>query len=107
MLLSCLLIVQSVPVGIAADLAYGEYLAGECVACHRSDAESSIPPIDTLPAPYFVEALMEYRNGERDHELMRTVRPLASARRRWKPSPPTSNRPAKPTSSVTATRVLH
>lgn len=57
----------------AADLAYGEYLAGECVACHRVDSEGGIPPINLLPAPYFIEALKEYRDGERDHALMRTV----------------------------------
>lgn len=57
----------------AADLAYGEYLAGECVACHRAKSESAIPPINALPAPYFIEALREYREGERDHDLMRTV----------------------------------
>lgn len=58
---------------IAGDLAYGEYLAGECVACHRVGAEGGIPPINSLPAPYFIEALKEYRDGERDHDLMRTV----------------------------------
>ena len=58
---------------MAGDLAYGEYLAGECVACHRVGAEGGIPPINSLPAPYFVEALKEYRDGERDHDLMRTV----------------------------------
>lgn len=58
---------------MAGDLAYGEYLAGECVACHRVNSETAIPPINALPAPYFVEALIEYRDGERDHELMRTV----------------------------------
>ena len=57
----------------AADLAYGEYLAGECVACHRVDADGGIPSINLLPAPYFIEALKEYRDGERDHDLMRTV----------------------------------
>lgn len=57
----------------AADLAYGEYLAGECVACHRAQSENAIPPINALPAPYFIEALREYRDGERDHELMRSV----------------------------------
>ncbi len=65
---------------VAADLAYGEYLAGECVACHRVGAEGGIPPINSLPAPYFVEALKEYRDGERDHDLMGTVaRSLGSA----------------------------
>lgn len=57
----------------AADLAYGEYLAGECVACHRVNADAAIPPINALPAPYFVEALREYQDGERDHDLMRSV----------------------------------
>lgn len=57
----------------AADLAYGEYLAGECVACHRAGSDAAIPPINALPAPYFIEALREYREGERDHALMRTV----------------------------------
>ncbi|MDH3658584.1 MAG: hypothetical protein OEU92_00925 [Alphaproteobacteria bacterium] len=57
----------------ATDLAYGEYLAGECVACHRAGSETAIPPINALPAPYFVEALREYRDGERDHQLMRSV----------------------------------
>ena len=58
---------------MASDLAYGEYLAGECIACHRANSESAIPPINALPAPYFIEALREYRDGERDHALMRTV----------------------------------
>jgi cytochrome c len=57
----------------AADLAYGEYLAGECVTCHRVGADGGIPSINSLPAPYFVEALREYKEGERDHALMRAV----------------------------------
>lgn len=61
------------PNAMANDLAYGEYLAGECVACHRVNSETAIPPINSLPAPYFIEALREYRDGERDHDLMRTV----------------------------------
>lgn len=57
----------------AADLAYGEYLAGECVACHRAGAEAGIPPIDALPAPEFIQALHDYRDGKRDHALMQNV----------------------------------
>jgi len=57
----------------AADLAYGKYLAGECVACHSVNAEAAIPPINALPEPYFIEALKEYQDGERDHELMQSV----------------------------------
>lgn len=57
----------------AADLTYGEYLAGECVACHNAKADATIPSINDLPPPYFAEALREYREGERDHDLMRNV----------------------------------
>ena len=58
----------------AADLAYGEYLAGECVACHRAGADAAIPPIHTMPTADFIQALhADYRDGRRDHELMRTV----------------------------------
>ena len=70
-LLACLLMITST--ATAGDLAYGEYLAGECVACHRVNSETAIPPINSLPAPYFIEALREYREGERDHELIRSV----------------------------------
>lgn len=59
--------------GLATDLGYGQYLAGECVACHRVGADHGIPPINALPAAYFIEALKEYRDGKRDHDLMRTV----------------------------------
>ncbi|MEM7044945.1 MAG: c-type cytochrome [Pseudomonadota bacterium] len=71
--LAALALLMGPSTGSAADLAYGEYLAGECVACHRVGAEAGIPPINALPAPYFVEALREYRDGERDHDLMATV----------------------------------
>lgn len=67
------ILIIGVSPSMADDLAYGEYLAGECVACHRVGADGGIPPINSLPAPYFVEALKEYRDGERDHDLMRTV----------------------------------
>lgn len=72
-LLLSVLFVLGAPLSVADDLAYGEYLAGECVACHRVGAEGGIPPINSLPATYFVEALKEYKDGERAHELMGTV----------------------------------
>ena len=57
----------------AADLAYGEYLAGECVACHGAGKDAAIPPIHAMPTADFIQALHDYRDGKRDHELMRTV----------------------------------
>ncbi len=64
---------MSTQAAAAGDVAYGAYLSGECLACHRPDADAAIPPIDTLPIPYFKEALNEYRTGQRDHELMGTI----------------------------------
>ena len=67
------LLIFGTSASIANDLAMANISPGECVACHRVGAEGGIPPINSLPAPYFVEALKEYRDGERDHDLMRTV----------------------------------
>jgi len=55
-------------------LAYGAYLAGECTGCHLpSDAGTRIPRIHGLPAPYFVEALEEYRTGVRSNDAMQSA----------------------------------
>jgi cytochrome c len=54
------------------DAAYGEYLAGECVTCHRaSGAADGIPPIVGLPKDYFVQALFEYKTNVRSNEVMK------------------------------------
>ena len=59
---------------IAADPDYGAYLAGDCVTCHRpSGGSDGIPPIAGLPVEHIVKALVEYRLGLRDNEVM-TVR---------------------------------
>lgn len=68
-----ILVLMSAQAGAAEDVAYGAYLSGECLACHRPDADAAIPPIDTLPIPYFKQALNEYRTGQRDHDLMETI----------------------------------
>ena len=59
---------------VVADQAYGEYLAGDCVTCHRaSSSADGIPPIAGLPVEHLVKALVEYRLRIRDNEVM-TVR---------------------------------
>ncbi len=58
---------------ITGDPAYGAYLAGECVTCHRASGGAGIPQIAGLPADYFVTALVEYRSGLRDNEVMVTT----------------------------------
>lgn len=62
---------QSAPGG---DPVYGEYLSAQCVTCHHTGAsEGSIPPIVGLPPEAFVDALLAYKNGDRDNQVMRSV----------------------------------
>jgi cytochrome c553 len=59
----------------AQDLyAYGEYLSGECVTCHRlDDGAAEIPPIYGWPEDRFVETLTMYKQGTRANAAMRNV----------------------------------
>lgn len=59
---------------LEGDPAYGEYLGGECVTCHRQAGGSSgIPPIRGLPADYTVQALVEYKLGIRENDVMKLM----------------------------------
>jgi len=54
--------------------AYGEYLSGECLTCHRLDAGSSeIPAIIGWPEDKFIETLAMYKHGARENAAMRSV----------------------------------
>ncbi len=58
----------------AGDPAYGEYLAGECVTCHRTDGkDSNIPDITGWPAEAFVAVLQSYKTKERENRVMQTI----------------------------------
>ena len=58
----------------AADAAYGEYLAGECFACHRKDgSEKGIPAIVGWPEDQFVAVLSSYKTKVRDNVTMQTI----------------------------------
>ena len=57
-----------------ADVAYGEYLAGECVTCHSRDGEDrGIPNIIGLEAEGFAYIMHSYRNKELDNKVMQLV----------------------------------
>lgn len=59
---------------VAGDAALGQYLAGECVTCHRTDgASEGIPGIVGLPTDQFVGAMTAYRNKTRENPVMRTI----------------------------------
>ena len=55
-----------------ADLGYGEYLAGECVTCHRKSGEG-IPQINGIEAETFVTIMKAYRSREFDNKVMQMV----------------------------------
>lgn len=59
---------------IDGDPAYGEYLGGECATCHRRSAPAEgIPQISGMDEHHFVRAMVEYREGVRANEVMRTT----------------------------------
>ena len=50
---------------------YGEYLAGECTACHSTTgADKGIPSIVGWDQEGFIETLNYYKSGERDNAAM-------------------------------------
>ena len=52
----------------------GEYLAGDCTACHQLEGRApGIPPITGWPVEAFVMVMVAYKEGERDHALMQNV----------------------------------
>lgn len=59
---------------MSGDAAFGEYLGGECVTCHQQSGKASgIPPIAGLPTDYAVQALVEYRLGLRENDIMKLM----------------------------------
>jgi len=66
-----------VPLEIASlkgDAEYGEYLAGECSACHDSRTQNSgLPSIDGMPYEIFVIAMLEYKLRARQNAEMQLV----------------------------------
>ena len=55
-----------------ADLGYGEYLAGECVTCHRK-SDAGIPQINGIEAETFVTIMKAYRSKELDNKVMQMM----------------------------------
>jgi cytochrome c553 len=60
---------------LSDDRDYGEYLAGECSACHSVEltAGSNIPVIHGASAARIARALLEYRSGIRDNSTMGNI----------------------------------
>lgn len=59
---------------IKGDPEYGEYLASECVTCHKADgADEGIPAITDLSVESFVTAMHSYREDHREHPVMQMI----------------------------------
>ena len=57
-----------------ADIAYGEYLAGECVTCHSADgSDKGIPNIIGADAEGIAYIMHAYRKKELENKVMQMV----------------------------------
>lgn len=67
----------AIVLAIEADTEYGAYLSGECLTCHVAagvgGGDGSIPIIHAKTVEYLASALLEYKNQQRDNEVMRGV----------------------------------
>jgi cytochrome c len=59
---------------IEGDAAFGEYLASECLTCHRQDGTTDgIPSITNWPEENFVVAMHAYKRKLRPHPVMQMM----------------------------------
>ncbi|MFC4732767.1 c-type cytochrome [Salipiger abyssi] len=59
---------------IVGDADYGEYLASECLTCHRQDgSDAGIPSITRWPVEDFVVAMHAYKRKLRPHPVMQMM----------------------------------
>lgn len=59
---------------IDGDREYGEFLSGECTACHQASGEATgIPSITNWPTEDFVIAMHAYKDGVRPHPAMQMM----------------------------------
>ena len=56
------------------DVAFGEYLSGQCVTCHQiSGASNGIPPIIGWDTTSFFQVMDTYRQKVRENKAMQTI----------------------------------
>ncbi|WP_306195814.1 c-type cytochrome [Ruegeria discodermiae] len=59
---------------IKGDVAWGEYLSGECVTCHSAQgAEGGIPRIAGRDTEDIVVAMHAYKQNQRVHPIMQML----------------------------------
>ncbi len=56
------------------DIEFGEYLAGECAACHhQAGLSKGIPSINGMDAEVFVALMIAYRSKEMENPVMQMI----------------------------------
>ena len=65
--------VDAALLAIDGDREYGQYLGGECKACHQSEGADGIPSIVYWPQDDFKVALYAYKSGQRLHPVMQMI----------------------------------
>ena len=64
----------SAQAGANDQVAYGQYLSGECVTCHQvSGEDKGIPSIVGWEPEAFIAVMNSYKNKERDNKVMITI----------------------------------
>jgi len=63
--------VQHVQAQSSVDIEYGEYLAGECGACHIDG--SHIPQLDGMSAELFLDTMLRLKTDKDANILMRDI----------------------------------
>lgn len=74
-IVACAVLAGVVGPAQGGDLALGQFLAGQCVQCHRADGRDrpGIPAITGWPADAFVVVLQSYKAKERPNVVMQSV----------------------------------
>lgn len=73
-MIGCLAMPATALADPARQIAFGQHLARECVACHRIDGTNTgIPSIVGMRADLFAETMGYYRSGAREHQVMRSI----------------------------------
>lgn len=59
----------------AGDRELGEYLFGECTACHQASGRQTggIPAIIAWPEDQFIAVMEAYRSHQRENRVMQTI----------------------------------
>lgn len=71
--LACMVVAITPLQASGGDVAFGEYLAGDCTSCHGPEGAEGIPSIAGRPAEDFTLAMEDFRDGLRESQVMQMM----------------------------------